>query len=149
MKLLIDNYWSRWTTEYLTQLREYQKIGENSRLIEVGEMVVIFSHELKRNQWKIGKVVKLICGIDNVPILLVQGERCNRYLKRPVTKLYPLETKTIVDVLDNELCNIPDMISDDVTYEDSHYFKSSYAHCSRHRCINPKASWSHLSTIVY
>ena len=87
LKLLIDNYWSRWRTEYLTQLREYQKIRKNSRLIEVGEMVVTFSHELKRNQWKIGEVVKLICGIDNVPraaILLVKGERCNRYLKRPV-----------------------------------------------------------------
>ena len=42
-------------------LYEYQKVGKSTRLIK-GDIVVIFSHYLKRNRWRIGKVVKLIYG---------------------------------------------------------------------------------------
>ena len=67
LKSLVDSYWERWKAEYLTQLREYQKIGKSTRLIKLGDIVAIFSHDMKRNKWKLGKVIKLLCGSDDIP----------------------------------------------------------------------------------
>ena len=126
LELLVDNYWTRWKTEYLTQLREYQKIGINTRLIKEGDIVVIFSHDLKRNRWKIGKVVKLICGPDVIPraaIVRVSSiDNKVNYVKRPVTKLYPLEINANFDVTLAEKADVPatfsdNEIGDDIIYE--------------------------------
>lgn len=101
LQLLIDSYWGRWRNEYLTQLREYQKIGVDVKFIEKGDIVVIFDHQLKRNRWKLGKVVKLIQGSDNIPRAAILRTNTNQ-IKRPVTKLYPLEVKCNVKVTEDE-----------------------------------------------
>ena len=121
IKFLVDHYWQRWRTEYVTQLREYQKVGKTSKLIKEGDIVVIFNHEKKRNRWKLGKVVKLICGADNIPraaMLRICSDDKAVYIKRPITKLYPLEVNAKVDVSDSEKAVIPDIISDDETDDD-------------------------------
>ena len=92
------------------------KIRKNTRLLKEGDIIVIFSHEVKRNRWKFGKVVKLICGSDDIPraaILRVNNNDKMNYIKRPVTKLYPLEINGNFDITEIEKVGIPDTFSDD------------------------------------
>ena len=54
-----------------------------------GDIVVMFSRDLKRNRWRIGNVVKLICGPDVIPraaIVRINSIDKVNYVKRPLTK---------------------------------------------------------------
>ncbi|VDK45136.1 unnamed protein product, partial [Cylicostephanus goldi] len=59
---LLDNFWKRWSNEYLTSLRErYQSSHPHPRSYEEdhprhGEFVLIKDNNLKRGQWKLGQV---------------------------------------------------------------------------------------------
>ncbi|KAL3085291.1 hypothetical protein niasHS_010360 [Heterodera schachtii] len=87
-----DKFWEIWRKEYLTALREKQKsTRQGQRVPEIGEIVIIHD-ESPRNKWKLGKVVKLIPSDDGlVRSAIVWTQKTE--LKRPVTKLYPLEIK--------------------------------------------------------
>ena len=121
LKLLIDNLWERWKTEYLTQLREFQTIGKIVKQITEGEMVLVHDHKTKRNKWKLGKVVKLLTGPDNIPraaVVKISNDSGTFNIRRPVTKLYPLEINANVHVTDNErslpLCDKDDDRNDEI-----------------------------------
>ena len=65
---LLTHFRSRWKKEYLTGIREYQKLkgGEPRRVIQVGDIVHIYADKAPRQQWRMGKVEKLLRGRDNV-----------------------------------------------------------------------------------
>jgi len=76
-------------------------------LIELGEIVVIHS-DIKRYKWRLGKVVSLVTGSDNIvrsAIVKVLTDKTNKqnYIKRPIEKLYPIEVKSVEAVTDTEL----------------------------------------------
>ena len=40
--MVIEKFWNRWKTEYLTSLREFNKIsGHNKEVIKVGDVVIV------------------------------------------------------------------------------------------------------------
>ena len=89
-----DVMWRRWTTEYLSALRERHRLRrgkkgkENS--LAVGDVVIVKSHERNRNCWPLGIVEQLIAGRDGV----VRGAKLRvgrSHVERPVQLLYPLE----------------------------------------------------------
>ena len=76
-------------------LRDSQKIHRGKDLeISVGDVVLIREDDVKRNNWKLGRVEKLIEGRDGV----VRGAELKTTQKgaigricRPLQKLHPLE----------------------------------------------------------
>ena len=97
LQSLLTHFKNRWGTEYLTGIREYQKlkVAEPKRAIQVGDIVHIHANKTPTQQWRMGKVEKLLRGRDDVvrAAEVVTVENCLRQgrLKRPIQKLYPLE----------------------------------------------------------
>ena len=94
---LLTHFKNRWRKEYLTGIREYQKLreGEQRRVIKVGDVVHIYADKTPRQQWRMGKVEKLLRGRDNevraAEVVTVDNSLRKIRLKRPIQKLYPLE----------------------------------------------------------
>ncbi|KAL9975369.1 hypothetical protein ACROYT_G012524 [Oculina patagonica] len=104
---LLDHFRNRWKEEYLTGIREYQKLkgGEPRRAIQVGDIVHIYADKKPRQQWRLGKVEKLLRGRDNVAraaeVVTVDNSLNKTLLKRPIQKLYPLEVNELDEVTAN------------------------------------------------
>ena len=51
----IKHFWSRWTKEYLSELRERQKIvgGHKKRIIAVGNIVIVHEDHTPRQLWRL------------------------------------------------------------------------------------------------
>ena len=66
LEMMINHFWQRWRKEYLTSLRERQKIGKQKkcRNIRVGDVVLIFDDKQPRHLWKLGKVENLVGSSD-------------------------------------------------------------------------------------
>ncbi|XP_047123003.1 uncharacterized protein LOC124806287 [Hydra vulgaris] len=111
LKLIRDHFWVRFTSEYLVNLREFHKQGSSkSRSIELGEIVVIH-FDIKRYKWRLGKVVSLITGRDNIV----------RSAIRPIEKLYPIEVKSVETVTDTELNASNDAVDESNDFSDTIY----------------------------
>jgi hypothetical protein len=87
---VLNQFWKRWRTEYLTALRESHKLtGTTLQSIAVGDVVQIHD-ECPRSQWKLGVVQELITGRDG--LTRAAHVRTTRGVTtRPIVKLYPLE----------------------------------------------------------
>ena len=86
---LVDAFWRRWSTEYLTQLYGRQKWDEDRPNLKIGDMVMIADPNLPRGAWKKGIVERLIQGDDDkVRSVALRTDR-TRY-ERPVKKLVKL-----------------------------------------------------------
>jgi len=96
---LIDDFRARWRHEYLTPLREYQRVsGQNQQTIKVGDVVMVHD-EGPRSRWRLARVDSLISGNDGrvrAANIRTDGGMTNR----PITKLYPLEIGEDVVCLD-------------------------------------------------
>ncbi|XP_068742448.1 uncharacterized protein [Montipora capricornis] len=94
---LLTHFRNQWKKEYLTEIREYQKLkgGEPRRNIQEGDVVHIYTDKTPRQQRRIGKVEKLLQGQDNVvraaEVVTVDNSLGKTRLKRPIQKLFPLE----------------------------------------------------------
>ena len=111
---LLDHYWNRWKHEYLVDLREHHRVKkchQKLQQINVGDVVTIQDENRKnRSFWRLGKVLELLIGRDNVTrgakLLLANGNR----IERPIQKLYPLEvSKGNLEIADH---NVPDQDHD-------------------------------------
>ena len=103
LKNIVDHYWRRFKNEYLLNLHEHHinafkgNYDEFSRLI-LGDVVLIKDDASKRNQWKKGKVEKLIRGRDGHvrgALLKVCYDGRTSFLERPVQKIIPLEVRKV------------------------------------------------------
>ena len=54
---LIKHFENRWRHEYITELRLNQRVNDKvrSKLIRVGDVVLVEEDKLLRNRWKIGE----------------------------------------------------------------------------------------------
>ena len=94
---LLKHFWKRWANEYVTELREYQKLKNinDETLISRNDVVLIVDDRQPRIAWRVGRVTELIKGRDNV----VRGAKVSSKteqgrlstLRRPINKLVPLE----------------------------------------------------------
>lgn len=96
---MIEQFWSRWRREYLTNIALRQKWHKSKRNLMVGDLVLISDSETPRMEWPMAKVidapkdddglvrhVKLTIGTKN---LNSEGKRLGKVsiLERPVQKL--------------------------------------------------------------
>ena len=109
---LLTYFWSIWRKEYLTSLRESQKISniQGEKNLSIDDVVIVYDKHQPRHLWKLARVIGLIKGKDNV----VRGATIKfggsgAVTTRPLNKLYLLEARKIdkeirtnEDDIDNE-----------------------------------------------
>ncbi|GFR16869.1 DUF5641 domain-containing protein [Trichonephila clavata] len=90
-QLLLDHFWKRFFKEYLLELRSvmFTKQSKNIPNLKFDDAVLIREDNVKRYNWKLGKIKKLFPGRDGkCEIQLSKG-----VVKIPVERLYNLEVK--------------------------------------------------------
>ena len=101
---ILNHFWNRWRSEYLSELREVHSYAAKTQsksehsVVSVGNIVVVHNEHLPRGLWKLGKIVSVMKGRDNlvrgatVKIGTKDGRRI--LLNRPIQLLYPLEVQS-------------------------------------------------------
>ncbi|XP_052255015.1 uncharacterized protein LOC127860777 [Dreissena polymorpha] len=93
-ELLIQQFYRRWKTEYLTSLREHHRMsGSNTQTINTGDVVQIHD-DGPRCRWKLAVVVDVVTGRDGHVRAAKVRTSNGLYTLRPIAKLYPLEVIT-------------------------------------------------------
>ena len=90
---LLNQWWSRWHYDYLTELREYHKFSSKKRNLvpTVGDIVLVYDEKLKRSEWKVGRILELGCSQDkNVRSATVLMKKTGKIIHRPINRLYPI-----------------------------------------------------------
>lgn len=89
VSLLRDQFWRRWSREYLQQLQSRQKWHRSTDNIKQGTLVVIKNELQPPARWLLGRVTAVHPGPDNL-IRVVTLRTADETLKRPIFKIYPL-----------------------------------------------------------
>ena len=91
LEMVLDNFWDRWRREYITGLRELQRVRKRGgEKIREGDVVIIFDEKAPRHMWRIAKVEKLITsGDEKVRGAVLKLGKTGNTMKRPICKLYP------------------------------------------------------------
>ena len=90
---ILNHFWERWRLEYVTSLREFQRVGKQkkSTTIRVNDVVIIHEDKQPRHLWKIGRVNEVIPGRDGrIRGASVKVGKSGAIIKRPVNRLFPL-----------------------------------------------------------
>jgi len=88
---LADVLWRRWIREYLPLLQIRQKWQREQTDLREGDVVLVAEDNVRRGQWPLGRVVKVIPGRDGHVRSCVVRTRGSQSVK-PITKLCLLET---------------------------------------------------------
>ena len=91
----------------MLELRAQHTQGHDpNRRAELGEVVVIEGTS-KRNDWRLGKIVRFNEGADgrcrSAVLKTFDGSR-SRNIQRPIEKLYPIEVKSVLPVNEADIC---------------------------------------------
>ena len=94
------DFWRRWRTEYLQELREAHRYypppkGIHGR-VGIGDVVLVHEENLPRGLWRLGRIENLMPGADgNIRGAAVRitskGQGHPIIINRPIQRLYPLE----------------------------------------------------------
>ena len=91
---IVDRLWDRWRSEYLLELRSWNKKKQQGKNIpKVGDVVLVDPKTFKsqnRSLWPLGRILKLYPGKDSFPrcaLVLCQGS----ISRRNTGSLFPLE----------------------------------------------------------
>jgi len=94
INLILQHFWSRWSLEYLTSLRDISINMKNSasKQPNLNDIVIIYEDKQPRNNWRIGKIVELIKSKDNqIRGAKVLVAKTKNIIDRPINRLYPVE----------------------------------------------------------
>ena len=105
LKTLLNHFWSRWRREYLPSLREFHRNLSSSRnkssSIKEGDIVYIQEDKSPRQNWKMGKVEKLMLGQDSVirAAVVKTHDASDKLitLSRSIKHLYPIEVSAEIE----------------------------------------------------
>ena len=89
---LLEKFKQRYSTEYLTGLREREKRSGRYPDIAEGDVVIVKEKYLPRSLWKLGRITRVIRASDGVP----KGAQLKTELgtlNRPLHMLYPMEIR--------------------------------------------------------
>ena len=85
-KLLVNHFWKRWSLEYLTQLRRFNKWQHPSRNVQPGDLVAIHEDSPISTKWPLARVIKIYTGKDKLVRVATVRTASGTYT-RPVAKL--------------------------------------------------------------
>lgn len=83
---LVQHFWKRWSSEYLTTLQKLQKWHSTHRNIVLGDIVIIRDDVLVPGHWPLARVTKTYPGDDGV-VRAVTVQTARGTYNRPVHKL--------------------------------------------------------------
>ena len=86
MQYLADQFWARWSREYLQTLQVCQKWTTKSPNLQVGNIVLVCDKTLPRGQWNMGRITDTFPDRHNV-VKQVLVKTSTSELKRPITTL--------------------------------------------------------------
>jgi hypothetical protein len=104
LEKLLDHFRGCWKKEYLTGIREHQKLKTKipSRGILSGDIVHIQQDKTPRLQWRMGRVTRLYPGRDGIiqsaEVATLDPSKRVIHVKRPIEKLYPLEVRSETEI---------------------------------------------------
>ena len=110
LKIVLEHFWKRWSSEYLTQLREHRKPSQkHGPVVNVGDVVSVQEDNIKRLNWQMALVDELIRGKDGktrtaVVRIMDKAGKITR-LRRPLQKLYPIELQS--EKLNEQIAEFP------------------------------------------
>ncbi|XP_076661018.1 uncharacterized protein LOC143364711 [Halictus rubicundus] len=84
-----QDFWTRWSKEYINQLNVRAKWAKGSHIINKGTIVVLKDNHLPPSHWNLGRVEEIHPGPDDV-IRAVTVRTINGVYKRNVKQLAPL-----------------------------------------------------------
>lgn len=96
LQQMVQHFWKRWNKEYISELQLRVKWKKDfSNLLKVGSLVIIKEDNVPVCKWKIGRVIELHNGSDNVTRVVSVQCSDHSVCKRAVTKLcvLPIEEK--------------------------------------------------------
>ena len=99
---IMQSFWKQWQREYLTGLREQHSSQKNKSIsgepVARGKVVLIHD-ETPRNQWKLGVIIQLHQGKDELVCSVTLRTAKGNLISRPIEKLYPLEVLAEEDLI--------------------------------------------------
>ena len=99
---IMQAFWKQWQREYLTGLREQHSSQKNKNIsgerVARGKVVLIHD-ETPQNQWKLGVIIQLHQGKDELVRSVTLRTAKGNLISRPIEKLYPLEVLSEEDNL--------------------------------------------------
>ena len=84
-----QDFWSRWSLEYLNELQKRSKWNKDGTNIKIGTVVLIKEQNLPCTQWALGRITKVYPGKDGVT-RTVTVKTVSHEIKRSVKSLCPL-----------------------------------------------------------
>lgn len=95
---LAQQFWRRWSTEYVHALQQRAKWQTLQRIMRIGDVVIVRDELLPATKWKLGRIEDVHPGADGV-IRVVSVRSGSSVLKRSIVKL------CVLPILDNSVDN--------------------------------------------
>ena len=86
VQYLADQFWTRWSREYLQTLQTRQKWTTKRPNLRIGDIVLVCDKNLSRGQWNMGRVIDTYPDRHNVVRQALVKTSCSE-LRRPIAKL--------------------------------------------------------------
>ena len=86
---LMEHFWRRWSTQYLSELQTRSKWKEKRGNVEIGRLILIKEDNLPPAQWKLGRIIETHPGADGL-VRVVTVKTAQGNLKRALSKICPL-----------------------------------------------------------
>ncbi|XP_070155857.1 uncharacterized protein [Polyergus mexicanus] len=86
---VIQDFWKRWTTEYIINLQGRTKWKKRQDNIQIGDLVILRDENLPPLRWKLGRVLELHFGNDDL-VRVATLRTASGNFKRAITKLCKL-----------------------------------------------------------
>lgn len=93
LQQLVQHFWARWSSEYLSNLQQRKKWTKQTQNISVGSLVLLKEDNTPPLSWCIGRVTKLHSGSDGLT-RVVRVKTSLGEVTRSVSKICPLPIDT-------------------------------------------------------
>lgn len=86
LRQILEQFWKRWSTEYLQKLQTLSKWQQQKDSIKIGSLVLVKDERYPPSKWAMGRIIDVHPGKDDlVRVATVRTESST--LKRPIVKL--------------------------------------------------------------
>ena len=89
-RALVDAFWKRWATEYVTSLQERQKWEKTKEEVKAGQLVLLVDEKMRREDWKLGRVTEVMGDETHGRTVKVRTGKTKTFV-RDITKVVSLE----------------------------------------------------------
>ncbi|XP_044749746.1 uncharacterized protein LOC123310345 [Coccinella septempunctata] len=82
-----QDFWKKWTSEYLSRLQQRSKWTDKKENMKIGDIVLVKQDNINPNHWPLGRVTQ--CHPGNDGFVRVATIRCKdgKEIRRPITKI--------------------------------------------------------------